>query len=325
MKADIRVPAWAVSLISDHTDMIRNPHPLDAAKVGRFALELPDDAYFEYAFLDASGSVRADPENPVRGENPWYPEVSAFVGPSYQPDAYAALDKAFDRGTTTRHRLQSRALGALRRFTVYTPAGFEAASLPVVLVQDGVAYQRVAGLQRVLEALLDRGEVRPAHLVFIEPADRTVEYGFNPDYRAFITDELLPFVAAHHPCSEECLLLGASLGGLVSATLALEHPELFGTVLCQSGAFLGTPEEREFYRTRESWLLETLEGHVRLPLRWYLEVGAFEWLLDVNREIHRVLLDKGYDHAYVERPAGHNWVNWRNGLASALRFGLAAS
>ncbi len=65
MKAEIRVPTWAASLISDHTDMIRNPHPLDAAKVSRFSLVLPDDGYFEYAFLDASGSVRADPENPL--------------------------------------------------------------------------------------------------------------------------------------------------------------------------------------------------------------------------------------------------------------------
>ena len=52
-------------------------------------LELPDDVYFEYAFRNGNSQVRADPENPARGANPWYPEVSVVTGPGYAPHPLA--------------------------------------------------------------------------------------------------------------------------------------------------------------------------------------------------------------------------------------------
>ena len=63
-------------------------------------------------------------------------------------------------------------------------------------------------------------------------------------------EEVLPLVEANHRSSGERLLLGASLGGLVSATLALLEPDLFSAVIAQSGAFLGTPELPEPYPQR---------------------------------------------------------------------------
>ena len=72
MKLQITVPEWATAVVSDLTDMDRNPHPVDAGKVSSFALTLPDDMYFEYAFLDEAGKMRADPECETRADNPWY-------------------------------------------------------------------------------------------------------------------------------------------------------------------------------------------------------------------------------------------------------------
>lgn len=322
MQLDIRVPAWARHVVSDLTDMDRAPHPVDAARVSRFRLELPDDTYFEYAFLDEEGRMRADPDNPRRAANPWYAEVSAVSGPDYRPDPLADLDRAWERGSLTRAKLDSRALGQTRRLTVYTPAGHEREALPVVLVQDGNAYWRVGGLARVLEALLERGEARPAHLVFLEPVDRFAEYAFAPEYRRFVVEEVLPHVEDAHAATGERILLGASLGGLVSLTLGLEHPERFRSVATQSGAFLGHPGDRDFHRAEGSWVRDRLAERERLPLRVYTETGTLEWLREVNREVHEVLVAKGYEHDYDERNAGHNWVNWRNGLARALRFVL---
>ena len=100
----------------------------------------------------------------------------------------------------------------------------------------------------MLEALLAAGEVRPAHIAFVEPLDRTAEYGFEPNYRSFVSEELLPFLAARHALSEERILWGASLGGLFSLTFVLHHPELADTVVTQSVALLETPESKDFYR-----------------------------------------------------------------------------
>lgn len=322
MEAEINIPEWATHIASDHTDMDRAPQPVDAGKVSSFRLTLPDDVYFEYAFIDAEGDMKADPVNELGASNPWYPSASAIVGPSYRPSPYAQLGEETARGSLERHRLTSERLDRIVRVNVYTPEEYSGQTLPLVLVFDGTAFLRLAGLPRVLEALVAEGEARPARLVFIEPNDRSSEYGFNDEYRSFILGELLPFLDHDYPVGKERIVLGASLGGLMSATLALLHPEEFGGVVSFSGAFLGSPEEREFYASRHSWVVERVRESKALPLRWYAEVGTIEWLTGVNRELHRVLVDKNYRHGYRERNAGHNWVNWRNGLADALRFAL---
>lgn len=321
MKLRLNVPEWATHIVSDLTDMDRNPHPVDAAKVRSFTVELPDDVYFEYAFLDADGVMRADPERVGRADNPWYGEVSAVCGPNYRPDAYAA-PTPLPLGKTRRLRLEAPYLGGTRRVTLYTPRGLEGRALPVVYVQDGVAFYRYAKLHLVLEHLLKDGLARPAHLAFIEPVDRTEEYGFNEAYRAFVLEGVLPEVEGTVPVTDERIALGASLGGLASTLLALDDPERFRTVVTFSGAFLGTPGDRRFYASKASWVLDELRAREGLPLRFYTETGTLEWLTEINREVAAALREKGYEHRYAERHAGHNWTSWKDGFRGALSFAL---
>lgn len=318
MNVTVAIPSWAKFIVSDFTDMDRNPQPVTEPRI---SFELPDDAYFEYAFLDAEGVRKPDPENPIKADNPWFPNSSAVLAPNYKPDVYANPTVKAE-GRVLRPRVESKYLQQTRRMIVYTPKGFENQALPVIYVQDGIAYYRIAKLAEVLEHLLQKSLIRPAHFVFIEPIDRHVEYRFNPAYRAFMIDELLPLIDKELQTASERIAMGASLGGLMSATLALEHPDLFQTVVAQSGAFIGSPEELDFYKGKSSWVLENLQLRERLPIRWYTETGTIEWLKDINRKVHDVLLQKNYDHVYAERNAGHNWTNWRNGLGNALKFAL---
>ncbi len=321
MKLSLNVPDWATAVVSDLTDMDRNPHPVDARKVSSFALDLPDDVYFEYAFVDESGKMRTDPERKERADNPWYKEVSAVYGPAYQPDPYADPEELLT-GETKRLRLESHHLKQTKRLSIYTPRGFENEPLPVVYVQDGVALYRYAKLHLILENLLRDGLVRPAQLVFLEPSERTKEYGFNEAYRKFVLGEALPEVEKTVSVTDERIALGASLGGLVSVLLALDAPELFRSVVTFSGAFLGSLDDKDFYRSKESWVLDELGRRERLPLRFYTEVGTLEWLTEINRKVVQVLNEKGYEHVYAQRSAGHNWTNWKNGFQGALTFAL---
>jgi enterochelin esterase-like enzyme len=323
MHVEIEIPPWASHVISDLTDMERSPHPVDAGKVSSFRLELPDDVYFEYAFIDGDGRVRADPANPERGRNPWFPEVSAVTGPLYRPSPYAELPADLATGRLERHRVESELPGGMRRLTVYTPGGHENEALPLVLVHDGPAFLRIGNLPSVLEALLAEEGIRAARLAFVEPADRTAEYGFAEAYREFTLGRLLPFIDRAYPSTGERVVMGASLGGLVSATMALLHPEAFDTVVTFSGAFKGGPEDRDFYRAEGSWVVDRVREALGPSLRWYADVGTIEWLTEVNRGLSRALASRGFEHEYGERNAGHNWANWRNGLAPALSFALA--
>lgn len=321
MKLTLKIPDWATHIVSDLTDMDRNPHPVDAGKVSSFSLTLPDDVYFEYAFLDQAGTLRADPERDERADNPWYSEVSAVYGPDYRRERYAEPEP-LPVGETKRLRLESRHLSQTRRLSIYTPRGFEGEPLPVVYVQDGVAFYRYARLHLVLETLLRSALVRPAHLVFLEPVDRTKEYGFNAQYQAFVLEEALPEVERTVSVTDERIALGASLGGLVSILLALDAPERFRSVVTFSGAFLGSPDDRDFYTSKASRVLDELKKRETLPLRFYTEVGTLEWLTGVNREVGEVLRKKGYEHVFRERSAGHNWTSWKNGFQGALTFAL---
>jgi enterochelin esterase family protein len=328
MHVSIAVPDWAAFIVSDLSDWDRNPLAVTAEirQASAWDITLPDDAYFEYAFMNAQHEQHADPTNDRQADNPWFPAARVITGPDYQPDAYAALtlsEPATDKlGTVVRGRIASHQLGARRRYTTYTPQGYEGTALPTIYLQDGVAYYRYGKVQVVLEALIQQENLRPAHLVFIEPVSRNDDYSFNQAYWHFVTDELVPDVERHLNCTNERTLMGASLGGFVSACIAWQAPNLFSTVITQSGAFLGTPEHKDAYKAKDSWMLATLKDSPAKQLRWYLSCGTMDWLTDINRHMASVLQEKGYELVHTESTSGHNWVTWKNDFARALRFAL---
>ena len=312
-------PAWATHLVGDPTDWLRAPLPLPLAQ----PLTLPDDARVEYAFLDAHGTVRADPSDAGGARNPWWPQARALVGSAYHPDPLLArLDEA-PAGTLTRHRIESTSFKRPRRVLVYAPAGHVEASLPVVFVQDGVAWHHIGQLDRVLEALLADGRARPARLVFVEPQDRTREYRFDEAFARFMIDELVPWVDGAFPGTGERMLMGASLGGLVSGWLAWERQGLFSTVIALSGAFLFGPgdDPAESFQGTE-WLVQQIRAEPPRQIRWVLSSGTFEWLTPANRRLYDALSRQGYDVSYRERSGGHNWTTWRDEVSNLLGIAL---
>lgn len=342
MRLTIAMPEWARQLISDSTDMDRAPQTLRAGSPP-LTLELPDDVYYQYAFVTEAGEVRPDPQWPASTDNLWYGEVSEVRGPEYRPDPLAEVPAERAGGTLERLRLQSPALaGAARRATLYTPAGHDGAELPLVVVQDGVTFMRVGRIAAVLEELLARSEVGPARLLLIEPVDRLVEYAYDDAYASFVLDELIPAVEESYPTSPRRVWLGASLGGQASAYLFARSREAVqgssqagraarmsrdasqaaDAVVALSGAFLGAPGDDDHYRSRRSWLLEWLAAQDEVRGRWYLDVGSLEWLHDVNLDVADALDQRGADSRLTVRSAGHNWVAWRDALPGALRFAL---
>ena len=321
MQAQIFVPEWAKYIISDFTDYERNAQKIDSNKIKKIKYKLPDDVYFTYGFLDENKKLRPDPNNPVKADTPNYPELSAIIGPDYKEDKYYN-PKIKAAGRVFRHKISSRYMQENRRIIIYTPENYEDFDLPTIYVHDGVAYYRIARLADMLEQILPEEKIRPAHLVFVEPKNRLKEYGFNQNYQDFITKELIPFIDSELNTTGERISLGASLGGLVSATLAIKNPELFTTVLTQSGAFLGNPTQKKFYNIEDSWLLEQLKNLDELDLRWFSSVGTLEWLTEINIKISKELKRKAQEHDFVQINIGHNWVNWRNNLARALIFAL---
>lgn len=320
MLVDLVPPSWATHLLSDLTDWQRGPLPAD--QVAPF--EIPDDAYFEYAWQGADGERRPDPDNSNPRRNPWWDYASNLAGPDYRPDPDAEVGDARPRGRVLRLEVASAILGETRHLMVYSPPGLADTELPHILFNDGKAFYGWGKAPQVFDRLHGRGEIGPAHLIFVPPRQRTPEYAFNPAYRRFLVEEVLPAVAARAPCDGRRTAWGASLGGLLGATLAWEHRDLFQTVVAQSGAFLFSPDmDRANPFVGGESFLSTVRAGDPAGLRWHLDCGRLEWLLASNERLADALAAGGAEARLVTRNAGHNWVNWRNGLAAGFRCALA--
>jgi len=319
MRVDLHPPSWATHLLSDLTDWQRAPLP-----VGEVApFEIPDDAYFEYAWQDDAGARRPDPDNPNPRLNPWWDFASNLTGPDYRPDPWVAPDDSRPLGRVLRMKVVSEILGQTRHLLVYSPAGMAEASLPLILFQDGKAFFGWGRVPQVLDRLLENHRCGPAHLVFVPPNQRTSEYAFNPRYRKFLLEELLPAVEERIHCDGRRVAWGASLGGLLSSQLAWERPDLFQKVVAQSGAFLFSPDmDRKNPFAGNEWLTSRVLTEVPPPLKWHLDCGTLEWLLASNQRLAAALAARGAEVELITRSAGHNWINWRNGLGQGLMFAL---
>jgi enterochelin esterase family protein len=103
---------------------------------------------------------------------------------------------------------------------------------------------------------------------------------------------------------------------LISWHLGATHPDVFGRVASQSGAFAHRPEVRQ-------------EVGLLFPrrTRLYLDVGLYDLVhpnqpsfLQASRQLAATLRGQGFELLYREFPAGHSWTAWRDQLPVLLEF-----
>jgi len=151
--------------------------------------------------------------------------------------------------------------GTVRRYWVYVPAGYSAATPPNLLVfQDGQRALNPGGplrINTVLDNLIAKGDIPPTLGVFVTPGNVSEHYPDNlgmgnPDHRAeeydalsgdysrMLIDELLPEVAKSYRFSDDPkkrIIGGTSSGAIAAFTVAWNHPEDFGNVISMIGSF----------------------------------------------------------------------------------------
>lgn len=234
-------------------------------------------------------------------------------------------------------RVRSRKLGTTRTVRVYRPPVWNGDSRPgpVILVLDGEAYVGdPIWTPRTVANLVEAGRIPPALLVLVDnaPGARERELGSNPAFADFLALELLPSVLRRHRIRADpktTVLAGSSLGGLAASYAALRHPDKFGRVLAQSGAFYapGPPGPNG-----PQSLMEMYAKQPARRLRFYLDAGTRELvvppgfaasLLAGARHFRDVLEAKGYPLFYREFEGGHDYACWRGTLADGLEILLA--
>jgi enterochelin esterase family protein len=256
---------------------------------------------------------------------------SVAEGPRAPREEWIAARPGVAKGHVEQTTVASKLLGTTRDVWVYTPPGYDtlarSGGLPLLLTFDGGEYVRSVPGPTILDNLIAARRIAPMVAVFVASADdqRDAELGANERYVEFLATELVPWIRSkYHITSSPAgnVVAGSSLGGLAAAFVAYKHPELFGNVLSQSGAFMfGAPGESTPERLKRD-----IEAAPRRDVRFYLEAGIYEVgrtengvdLLTSNRHLRDALRAKGYRVTYDEFAGGHSDLNWRTGYAKGL-------
>jgi enterochelin esterase-like enzyme len=219
-----------------------------------------------------------------------------------------------------------------RDIAVYTPANYQPRNTlyDLLVLFDATTYQTQVPAPVILDNLIAEKKIAPQVAVLINyprPADRNRELACNQQFAEFLSKELLPWVRERYHVTRDPAQVtvgGLSLGGLAAAYIALHKPEDFGNVLAQSGSFWWAPRRDE--GEEPNWIARQYVESPRLPLRFYLEAGAFEndifgnggQILETSRHLRDVLRAKGYEVHYREFVGGHDYLSWRGTLADGL-------
>jgi enterochelin esterase-like enzyme len=248
----------------------------------------------------------------------------------------------------------SRYLGTTRPIDVLLPLGYDQRSherFGLLILNDG---QELAALHLPTTLTHLQSEQRIAPLVVVAvhaTRDRLIEYGTlgTPNcygqgaraggYRAFLRDELLPWLHARYRLSEgpaTTAIAGLSLGGLAAFDLAWTHPEIFGAVGVLSGSFWWRSDNTSVATKIASRIMhrKIREAATNPPIRAWLQAGTHDETSDRDgdgvidaiqdtTELIDAMVARGYtrglDLAYREVPGGrHEPATWARVLPEFL-------
>jgi enterochelin esterase-like enzyme len=149
------------------------------------------------------------------------------------------------------------------------------------------------------------------------------------DYLRFLVHELKPLIDKKYvtrPDAANTVIMGSSMGGIISLYAMSEYPHVFGAAACLSTHWIGGFEQNTAIPQAT---FNYLRNHLPDPSnhRLYMDRGTTE--LDALYPPHQDLADalvreKGYTGAnsvsLVFSGAGHNEVAWSKRLESPLTF-----
>lgn len=163
-----------------------------------------------------------------------------------------------------------------------------------------------------------------------------LDFGEGEQFRAFLTEELLPYLRDAFFVPRGAVYVGGiSMGACVALSAGLRQRDFVSGVFSISGAFdlrkaarfgrvcgLEIPPAVADTETRPGeWtrrLLEQYAGSSAPPL--YFACGDGDLFYDTNRMAADWARKLGYSARWEESPGLHNWDYWRGAVSHALQW-----
>jgi enterochelin esterase family protein len=341
-------------------------HRIGHSDVWYLTLKLPKGARFTYRLVpnnppgseSTQATAQADSYNPRRWDCPKTAKKfscrSIVELPDAAPEPWIVSNPGTPAGRIEKQTITSAIQKLERDVDIYTPVGYKTDGPPNALLVlfdgDDILSDDFQG-QTTLDNLIFARKIPPTVVVMVDNVGdrRLVDLVANPEFADFMATELMPWIRAHYNVTRDpdrTVVSGRSAGGLAAAYLGLRHPEVFGNVFSQSGAFWWSPEhsggvcaskcpedggrrsdpDSRDSRTEENWIAKQFVTSPKLPVRFFLEAGTFEVdkqgtggdILEATRTLRDVLLAKGYEVHFQQFVSGHDDLSWRGTFANGL-------
>ncbi|MBC6699031.1 alpha/beta hydrolase [Hymenobacter puniceus] len=190
------------------------------------------------------------------------------------------------------------------------------------------------------------------NLIIVMPEGETFSFYLdspvNPgsQFETYITKDVIGKIDQTYRTiarKEGRVISGLSMGGHGALYLSGRHPELFAAAGSMSGALDLSITNRKLNpqeaQQRQSLFNPILGPETPAPsvysansvvnmadklyangLPLIIDCGVDDFLIEINRELHRRLVYNHTPHDYTERPGAHTWEYWQNALPYHVQF-----
>lgn len=294
---------------------------------------VPKDARFNYGFnyfnLDKAG-----PNEEIEIRNVEHAYDGTVEMPNAPKQIYIGERENVDKGKVIPTSIKSKILNEERKITIHTPANYNPKlEHNLVIIFDGESYgarpnrrSRIPA-PTIIDNLISDKEIPPTVTVLVWSMGKRNKDLISELFGDFIATELIPWMRSKyniHTTSDKVILAGSSRGGFAASFIALNHSDVIGNVLSQSGSYWikGTNNENHWiYPEDNGKLISAYMDSERLPIKFYMDIGLYDAgasMLGMNRQFRDILKTKGYNVNYQEFKGGHNYINWRGTLSNGL-------
>lgn len=178
-------------------------------------------------------------------------------------------------------------------------------------------------------------------MIFVCPDGKNSWYWDSPKnpayrYETFVSAELVAYTDAHFatlPRREARAISGLSMGGHGALWLSIRHKDTFGVAASMSGGVDIRPfpdnwdmklQLGEYEENKEQWdshtVMTQLDKLANRDLTLLFDCGEQDFFIDVNKNLHQALLERGIDHDFITRPGAHTREYWNNSIDYHLLF-----
>lgn len=247
---------------------------------------------------------------------------------------------------------QSDKLGRKVSYSIYLPADYNTSqrTYPVLYLLHGYSDNETNWIQSgqmktIADQAIANQEAVPMIIVMPDAWDTWYvnQYDGKAPYEDMFFEELIPYMEKTYRTrnsQESRAIAGLSMGGYGSLLYSLHHPEMFCACVPLSAAVFDDSVMdarkarsnkdlflRLFGSGDEHWkknsvlnILSSLDKNKLPRVRYYIDCGDEDGLLDGNYQIHQIMREKGLPHEFRVRDGGHSWTYWRTALPEVLKF-----